>query len=214
MSKSSALDSLLESAITQFSEHGYAGASLRNIANGADVPLSTIHFYFKSKSALFLEVRRHAWKEIDEDRNALLDKLLLQTTSVDMRDIVSSLSYPIVRRAFSENRRDRDLIFVVRHFMSISNPGSELRMLDRADRTVERWIGAMMECCPAFTREDAIWAFSFMIGAIYSWQLIDHRYDRMIGAKSSQTMDRVNADIVEFCCSGIHAMAALRTPRA
>lgn len=214
MSKSQALDSLFESAITQFSEYGYAGASLRKIANEANVPLSTIHFYFRSKADLFIAVRQYAWKEIDDDRNARLNKILSHSAEIDLQDLVGSLSYPIVSRAFSANRRDRDLIFVLRNLMLISNPAPELRMLDKADRTVAKWIGLMLECCPSFTREDAIWAFSFMLGTIYSWQLIDHRYDRMIGPQACRTMDQVNADIVEFCSAGILAMAARRAPLA
>ncbi|MDH5492865.1 MAG: TetR/AcrR family transcriptional regulator [Myxococcales bacterium] len=50
------LEGLLEAAESCFSEAGYAGTSLRQIADRAGVSKSLLHYHFQSKEQLFLEV--------------------------------------------------------------------------------------------------------------------------------------------------------------
>ncbi|MBL8651135.1 MAG: TetR/AcrR family transcriptional regulator [Sphingopyxis sp.] len=210
MSKAETLDALMESAIHGFSKHGYEGASLRDIATHAHVPLSTIHFYFGSKSELFLAVRRAAWAEIDQERSDLLEAALARSGPPQLEQLVHALAYPIVRRALSRDERDRAMIFIVRAHLAHSEPGLVGPMIRTADRSMVRWIDAMMACCPGMRRPDMIWAFSFVVGAIYSWQLIDHRYDEMIGPDDDRSIDDVTQDIIAFCCSGIEAIGRRR----
>ncbi|WP_260581953.1 TetR/AcrR family transcriptional regulator [Sphingopyxis sp. PET50] len=210
MSKAETLDALMESAIHGFSKHGYEGASLRDIAAQAAVPLSTIHFYFGSKSELFLAVRRKAWAEIDQERSDLLDASLADSDRPPLEALVHALAYPIVHRALSHDERDRAMIYIVRSHMAHSEPGLVKPMIRTADRSMVRWIDAMMACCPGMRRPDMIWAFSFVVGAIYSWQLIDHRYDEMIGPDDDRSIEEVSQDIVAFCCSGIEAIGRRR----
>lgn len=49
-------DRLLEAAGTEFAEHGYAGASVADIARRAGVGKSTLFHHFESKKALYLSV--------------------------------------------------------------------------------------------------------------------------------------------------------------
>ena len=57
MSKVEAIDALMNCAIKAFSEWGFEGASLRQIAAQAGVPLSTINVYFGSKRDLYWRPR-------------------------------------------------------------------------------------------------------------------------------------------------------------
>jgi AcrR family transcriptional regulator len=58
-------DRILSRARTSFSEHGYAGTSLRRIAQNADVDPALVTYYFKSKSGLLDAVLASppAWTE-------------------------------------------------------------------------------------------------------------------------------------------------------
>lgn len=212
MSKAETLNSLMESAIHVFSRDGYEGASLREIARNANVPLSTIHFYFRSKSDLFAEVGRQAWIEIDQERSAHLEQAMSANANQPTLDmLVYALAYPVVRRALSKSRRDLAQLYILRSHTSHLEPGISDHMLKVADRSMGRWIDPMQQCCPELGREDMIWAFSFVIGAIYSWQLIDHRYDSMMGADVvERSIAEVTSDIVAFCARGIEAMAMRR----
>ncbi len=49
-------DRILASAVDEFKEHGFANASIRNIANNAEISLGNIYRYFANKEALYLAV--------------------------------------------------------------------------------------------------------------------------------------------------------------
>lgn len=213
MSKIETIDALMESAIHIFSRDGYEGASLRDIARNADVPLSTIHLYFGSKAELFGAVARKAWEEIDNDRSALLEQALAKNPSQPaLADLIVAIAYPVVRRALSPHPRDMAQIYVLRGQLHHS-PYID-GMLELADRSMVRWIDAIMLSCPTLSRSDTIWAFSFAVGVVYSWQVIDHRYDSMLGKDDERTPESVTSDIVAFCCSGIEAIVARRAAGA
>ncbi len=49
-------EKILNSAIKVFIENGYSGARMRDIADEAGINKGLLHYYFKSKNALFAEV--------------------------------------------------------------------------------------------------------------------------------------------------------------
>lgn len=49
-------DRILSAAIEEFKEHGFADASIRNIANNAEISLGNIYRYFTNKEALYFAV--------------------------------------------------------------------------------------------------------------------------------------------------------------
>lgn len=209
MSKVDTINALMDSATLIFAKCGYEGASLRDIARGAGVPLSTIHLYFGSKSELFIGVRQAAWDEVNREREALLEEVLAkgQNGDVLLAGVLHSLAYPIVRRAMSRKPRDMAQTFLIRaHWnRSPSDPVMPLSVT-----TIYRWLDAVSQCCPEFSRVDSALALSFVVGAIYSWQLMEHHADMLDGASLDLDADGVTTDIVTFCQSGIRSMAARR----
>lgn len=205
MSKTETIAALMQSATRTFAKDGYEGASLRDIASAAEVPLSTIHLYFSSKSDLFLAVWQAAWGELDRERHAILDRALSARgdTPPVLADIFHALAYPVARRALSRDPHCVAQISVLRRWQPDVGPS----MIALADHSMVRWIEAMRLCRPTLTQQDAAWALSFVIGAIYSWQLIDHRYDTLIGPEDNRSAEEVTASIVAFCCGGLATMA-------
>jgi AcrR family transcriptional regulator len=57
---------LLAAAAKVFVEHGYRGATMREIADGARANLAAAHYHFGSKEELYLEVARRQYGEIEE----------------------------------------------------------------------------------------------------------------------------------------------------
>lgn len=60
--------------------------------------------------------------------------------------------------------------------------------------------------CPTLSRQDIVWALSFVVGVIYSWQLLDHHYDRLLESDVERTVEDVTNDIVAFGCNGVQAL--------
>jgi len=213
VSKVETIDALLESAIRCFSQYGYDGASLRDIAAGAGVPLSTIDMYFGSKADLYVAVNQKVWSEIDQERRQLLQAALTkQPSGPQLSDIVYALALPVVARALSHSKHDAARVMILRRPVGgrlNADVGAALE--DAADRSIVRWIDSIAHSCPTLSRQDVVWAYSFIIAAIYSWQLIDHRYDRLLGQHIERTAEDVVADIVAFGCAGVQAMIDRRT---
>ena len=208
MSKADTIDALMESAIHCFSRYGYEGASLRDIAANAGVPLSTIHMYFGSKAELYWAIERKSWDEIDEERSALLTAVLERAGAEppDIADLILALALPVVRRALGDSVSGRERIFILRSGISGRTVDERSRFLDVADRSMVRWIDAMAQACPTLSRQDIVWAFSFVVGAVYSWQLIDHRYDSLLGQDVERTVDGIAGDIATFGAAGVRAL--------
>lgn len=216
MSKADTIDALMESAIHCFSRYGYEGASLRDIAANAGVPLSTIHMYFGSKAELYSAIERKSWNEIDDERSALLTLALRNAGDrpPELADLFHALAFPVVRRALGDSENDRERVFIVRSRVAGQSLLKPADFLETADRSVVRWIDAMGQACPTLTRQDIVWAFSFVVGAIYSWQLIDHRYDRLLGEDVERTVEGITSDIVAFGCAGVQALIDRRAAAA
>lgn len=214
MSKTQTIQALLESAIHRFARDGYEGASLRDIARNAGVPLSTIHLYFGSKNELFAEVRRQAWNEIDDERTAYLEKALAANPGKrpSFGALIHALAYPVVRRALSTRERDIAQIYIIRSRLSTCRSGLRTQALELADRSMARWIDAISALYPALSRAKVVWTFSFIVGAIYSWQIVFQRYDSMLGTEPDRSPEDVTDDIVAFCCTGFEAIVERRTP--
>lgn len=55
---------ILDAALAAFAEHGYEGASLRDIARRADVAQGTVHRHFPTKQALFSAIITERLREL------------------------------------------------------------------------------------------------------------------------------------------------------
>lgn len=214
--KTESIDALMESAIRIFSRDGYEGASLRDIAAHAGVPLSTIHLYFGSKLDLFVAVEQKAWAEVDRERSALLHDALARAgdNPAPLADLLYALALPVVKRALGTSESDMARVFLIKTRVSQSRNVDHHPLLSVADRSVVRWIDAMTRIYPSLTRQDVVWAFSFCVGTLYSWQLIDHRYDGLIGQDTERTVEGVTGDIVAFSCAGVEALISRRAAAA
>jgi len=190
MSKSDTVGRLIDSAILSFSRYGYDGTSLRWIAVDADMPLSAINLYFGSKSGLYTAVEKQIWTEIDNERRWIFQEILATKQGAPplLGELIYVLALPIVRRALSKSEHETAQIYFIRSRVCEHRSVDVGSLLETADRLmVMRWIDMMALACPTLSRQQVIWAFSFIVGIIYSWQLIDHRYDRLLDANSDPT---------------------------
>lgn len=81
------LENILESAREEFVLNGYSGASIQAIADRAGIPKANVHYYFKTKSNLYVAVLQQIvslWNEnldelnVDDDPATVLDNFIRQ----------------------------------------------------------------------------------------------------------------------------------------
>ena len=67
---------LISVAIQQFGEHGFAGASTRDIAAAADTTMSNITYHFGGKDGLITAIAEHRSAALNARRQEVLDDIL------------------------------------------------------------------------------------------------------------------------------------------
>src|SRR5690606_22911947 len=76
------------------------------------------------------------------------------------------------------------------------------------------WVDALSLACPTLSRQRLVWVYSFLIGIIWSWQSLDHRYDGMLCQDLQREVDDVLNDIVTFGSAGVQAIVDSTRDRA
>ena len=96
-------DRILDAAAEIFSQTGYEGATMAEIAVAADLPKANIHYYFKSKSLLYRQV-------LNKILATWLDQMAALTADRDPADTLKqyieakvelSRLYPVPSRVFA-----------------------------------------------------------------------------------------------------------------
>lgn len=202
--KTEAIDAILQSAVRAFAASGYEGASLRDIAAVARVPHSTINHYYGSKHDLFYAAIRWAWENVDLERQQLLDQAIFRGAEGEpapLNDLLYALAYPIVRRSLSgDELAEAELTLLTQHLTEVIGLDS---LHARVDRTVEPWISSIRDRWPTIPHDEIVWAFSYCIGVIYSWQLTSRRYDSLLNSDVKRSVDEVTAEVVTFAMGGV-----------
>jgi AcrR family transcriptional regulator len=208
MAKSDAISALMDSATTVFSRSGYEGASLRDIAADAGLPLSTINAYFGTKADLFVAVMQGIWREIEAERRALLAERVAAKggAPADLRDIVTALTKPLVNRARSTDPGIRRAPRLLRQWMNVPAEVREaMRRRSFSNSSLRIWIESVKGASPGLSNAQAVWGFSFIVGALYSYEMMDNRYDDILDLGDAP--DTIAEYLVNFAVAGMQGIA-------
>lgn len=205
MTKAAAIDGVIDSAIEEFSRVGYLGASLRDIASHAGVPLSTIHRYFGNKQDLYSYVNQRVWDELNRERDLRL-AVALAARPPRVEDLMRALVEPVVLRVFAADDRRRIVDLLRLSPLMRRAFGSAAPVTTNYNSISRRWIAAIQKALPAIPGDILVWGFSFAVGATYSWQLLDHLYDDMLPHEREFTAGEVTEMLVAFSSGGLKAL--------
>ena len=202
--KRDSISRLQDSALQVFSRKGFDGTSLRNIADHADVPLSTINRYFGSKLDLFNEIEHRIWNDVNRDREELFRKPLFTDVSgrPTLRSVLYSFVFPVIRLAVGEEANLPALRFL-REFVTRKYHEREASSFLKV---AERWITAIMEVRPDLPRARAVWALGFLVNITFSDQMQHGSYDPLMPSGASIEPNELTAMIIDFCEAGIDAI--------
>jgi AcrR family transcriptional regulator len=207
-SKQDTIARLEDSALEIFSEHGFEGASLRDIANHAGVPLSTIDRYFGTKLNLFNELKSSIWKQVNCEREVLMRKPveLNANGQPTLYAILHAFVRPVVARGVSEKRSTLTLR-LLREYVAMSVHTGQTNAPEAFASVADRWINAIMSARPDLPRDRAVWLFSFVVMVTFNEQMQHGWYSQLMPPDSVMSADDLTAMIVRFCLAGIDAVA-------
>jgi len=181
-------EELIQVAIELFSAHGYAGTSIRDIANATGHSVSNVYHYFKNKEELWLAILEHSSSGIPEQ----------------LRSAVQGSGKPIERFAEMlhahlkesvKHRREAKIFFIDEERLS----GRGKKINQRVQREIfdlyKEQLLALQE--QGVIQSDNISVLAFNILGIINWHL---RWQDKIRNISKQ---KVRTEVVDFILRGM-----------
>jgi AcrR family transcriptional regulator len=168
-------ENILDAAEVDFSQRGYAGTSLKEVAGSCDVTQALITYYFGTKQQLFEQVFLRRATSISEARVQGLQELKERGDAASVRDIVRAFLLPLVALRKSEGGR----AFIRLQARLHTEPPEisySLRSTAYGDST-DAYVEALRAALPGLPTKDLYWRVTAMVGA-YLYAFSDtHRLD-------------------------------------
>jgi len=205
---------ILAQAQRVFAALGYEGASMRQIADAAGVPVALVSYHFGSKAGLYRAVFYGRAPTIVEQRLAGL-AIAMSEADLDRRLelIVKALVMPMLRL----RARDNDPSFGRLVALETMDSSSEERGIIRElfDPVARRFLDALASAMPDRSPRDVRWAYQFMLGAMVFVMADTGRIARLSdGLCSPDDGEAAIAHMVSFLTAGIRAGTPVLLPGA
>lgn len=201
--RAESLEQLLDAAEELFSQHGFYGVTIKDIADKVGVHKSLVHYYFTDKQAVFDQVMARRAPVTSGRRMEALDAYAAEVG--DKPTVEGAL------RAFLDT--DLELYSTGgdgwRHFGALSaqinnTPVWGAEVMDRLfDPVVLRLIGLLKQALPDAAEEDIFWGYHFVTGALTLSLARTGRIDHLSGGKCrSDDFDAIKARMASFMAHG------------
>ena len=201
-------ESILANAEEMFANRGYAGTTLREIADGSRVTQALINYYFGSKFALFEEVYLRRAVEVARERLVNLETLEHVWTVTGeppaVEDIVRAFLEPtLALRATPEGRN----FLRLQSRLHTEPPHLSYKLrTDAYDRSTRGYVRLLRKVLPRLSALDANWRITMMIGT-YLYAFSDtHRMEELAGSDYDATDSAaVLEQVTRFLTGGLQA---------
>ncbi|MFM0326775.1 TetR/AcrR family transcriptional regulator [Caballeronia glebae] len=203
-------ENILDAAEVDFSQRGYAGTSLKEVAASCGVTQALITYYFGTKQQLFEQVFLRRAMLISEERVTLLHELI-DGKEANVRDIVRAFLLPLV----ALRKTDGGRAFIRLQARLHTEPPEfsyNLRSTAYGDST-DAYVEALRAALPGLPAKDLYWRVTMMIGA-YLYAFSDtHRLDVLAkGACDPWDASETLEQLTSFIVGGLEAQASAQQP--
>lgn len=201
---STRFEAILDAAESVFAS-GYAGASMREIAERAGVAQALIHYHFDTKEKLFEAVVARRAGQINGMRAEMLDALFAASPTPRLEDVIEALFRPTIAVGHGHpNGFARILVSMA----NSAEPRDQALTQRYYDEIAQKFIDAIIAVTPDLTRKEAVWAYMFAIGVGMTMMATTGRSTRLSqGEADDRDIEAMLARIGPFICSGIRALA-------
>jgi AcrR family transcriptional regulator len=149
-----------------FAAHGFSGVSVRDIANAAGVNSALVGYYFGGKEGLLSEVYRRHCEPMSRERARLLNEALAGRTKPALEKILEAFIRPAL--LLTQDGEGGRAFIRLRALLSGENSALlDHLVADNFDESTRIFVDALCTVLPKLTRDDVLWRFHFLLGAIY-----------------------------------------------
>jgi AcrR family transcriptional regulator len=195
-------DTILDAAEVTFADLGYAGTTLREVAEKAKVTQALISYYFGSKYGLFEETFLRRGRKISDARMDNLDALKRSGKPLQVRDILHAFFTPtLALRATPEGRA----FIRLQARLHTEPPEISYKLRNAAyDISTRTYVDALWSALPHLSEKDVYWRVTLMVGA-YMYAFSDtHRLEQLAkGVCNPDDPNEILAQITEFVTGGL-----------
>ncbi|TFZ05526.1 TetR/AcrR family transcriptional regulator [Ramlibacter henchirensis] len=201
-------EKILDAAEVAFAELGYAGTTLRVVADAADVTQALISYYFGSKHGLFEAAFLRRGMPISDQRLVNLEELQASGKRIRLRDLVQAFLAPVLAlRATPEGRA----FLRLQARLHTEPPSISYDLRTRVyDFSTRKYVQALRLALPDLPEQDVFWRMTLMVGA-YMYAFSDtHRME--VTAPGLVDLDDTEAildQITAFVVGGLQAPASI-----
>jgi AcrR family transcriptional regulator len=200
-------EKILDAAEVAFAELGYAGTTMRVVADAADVTQALISYYFGSKHGLFEATFLRRGVPISDQRLANLEQLQAGGKRIRLRDLVEAFLSPVLAlRATPEGRS----FLRMQARLHTEPPSVSYELRTRVyDFSTRQYAEALKAALPGLPDADVQWRMTLMIGA-YMYAFSDtHRLEVTApGVVDLEDTGDMLAQITAFVVGGLEAPAS------
>jgi len=161
-------DRILDAAETLFVEHGLEATSMRMITSRAGANLAAVNYHFGSKDALIQEVFRRRLTELNRQRLAALDRVEVAANGAQPKpsQIVEAFFGTSLELAADTEHGGSTFMRLLGRTYTEPNAFVRQFLAEEYAEVLERFLDALYRSLPGVPREEILWRFHFMMGAM------------------------------------------------
>lgn len=200
---------ILDAAEQIFADSGFDGASMRQIAETANVAQALIHYHFETKEGLLEAVVARRSNQINGERGRLLDALFDGGRIPQLEDIIEALFRPTISVGHGPDQKRNSYTRLLVSMANSADDRSRTLAGKYYDAIALRFIDAIERVVPGISRKDAVWVYMFAIGVGMSMMAPTGRPGRLSnGLCDDGDIEQMLSVIVPFVCAGIRGVVA------
>jgi AcrR family transcriptional regulator len=193
---------LMRAAEWLFADRGFAGVSVRDITDAANVNSALVGYHFRGKLGLLSAIYREHAEALTSERLRLLSDIQAQGRRATLEEVLIAF----VRPALSVTRDDSGGADFLRLRSVLAGENSELLeqlVAENFDRSSSAFVDALCVCLPQLTRDDVLWRFHFLLGAIYYTATGPHRIRSLSQGRCDPTDPEATLrELIPFMAAG------------
>jgi AcrR family transcriptional regulator len=173
---------ILKAAEAEFADHGFDGATVRQIALRADVPVALINYHFGNKEGLYRAIfEMRAPMIIDERLTGIRLAEMESDPERKLEMIVKAVLVPNLHMRSTERNSSYARIIA----REVSDPKSHDRKVvaDFFDPTAHKMLDALQAALPDRTLEEINWGYQAMLGVMVYTMADTGRISRLSGGR-------------------------------
>lgn len=172
---------LLDAAEQLFSERGFDGVSMRDIASASRVTLALANYHFGTKDGLFRAVIERRVPEVSSKRRAALGKVPPEATG---REAISAVLDALARPWVEMRGQPGGMAYTRLIAREAGDPVEASRgiVATHLDPIAREFIAAMVRALPGVSRRRIEWSYHFFIGALLLILANPERVQRLSGS--------------------------------